>query len=241
MEKKAVHLEEIEGPGVRPPGGLVRSMAAVGQLVPVILWKRDGRYRIADGRRRVAAARRLGWTRVSAFILPSAEEAELAAARVTLAANIHSPNPLSEAEAVRVIGESEAKAVGLTSAQARHRARLARLHPEVREAIERGKIPRGAAGSLAKLPAERQLEALRRAMDQRNGKRVRIADIQREVRSVQASVQTDFLAHITESEPGRPDWQEYAVRAVALLTAIIEAAPDGVDVEVLRRAREELS
>ena len=246
MRREKVGLVQIEDPRVRAPGNLARSMGAVGQLVPVILWRNgDGTYRIADGRRRVAAARKLGWERIDALILQTEGEAELAAARVTIAGNVHSPNPLSEAEAVGVLGEESAIGLGLTPAQARARARLARLHPRVREAIERGEIPRGAAGALAKVPRDRQVEVLERAGQARAGKRIRIEDVRRAARAVRAEIQPDFLALAAGNggglEPRRPDWREYAVRAAALLDAIIREAPEGLDLDVLRKAKETLA
>ena len=81
-EPAVVRIGWIEDPELAPdrmlrPGdeeaieGLARSMLEVGQLQPVLL-ERIGkdRYRRVFGRRRIAAAQRLGWTTINAVVTP---------------------------------------------------------------------------------------------------------------------------------------------------------------------------
>lgn len=147
---------------------LVNSMGdpATGQIMPVIVISTNGGFDLMDGRRRVAAAEALGWDKVKAIVCKNRDEAERA--KLILAANLHSSNPLSEARALNTLGEQlgpeEAHAValavaGMTKGQARARKRLLRLAPEYQDELEQGRLSLLAARELCKLEHEQQRQA----------------------------------------------------------------------------------
>ena len=104
---RMLNLDDIELDGDwQPDQQMTTSLAAVGTVLqPVIVLPRnkDLKFPIADGRRRVAAARFLEWTQI--FALIAQDELAAQAAMITLAANSGSPNRLSEARALDVLDD----------------------------------------------------------------------------------------------------------------------------------------
>lgn len=163
VEEQGIVLFLIEDQaGIRPSAQLRESMEKRGQLQPVILNAVPGedRYRIVDGRRRVAAARALGWRDIRAYIyeINSIVEASLA---VTVNA-VRGANPLSDALAIIDLanaGYAErdiARATGLPVGTIRKRMKLAALNDEVFRAMREGKVAIGVAERIAGLPTDRQ-------------------------------------------------------------------------------------
>ena len=131
--------------------GLVKSIRQVGVLLPIVVMPADGgKYRVIDGRRRVAAARKAGLMEVPAVV---AEDADPTVA--SLHANLHrSSNLVHEARAVRELlkrglGEREmAEVLAIPVGRVKALVRWAALPDEVLEALAEGRISRGAARML---------------------------------------------------------------------------------------------
>jgi len=158
-----VPLDAIEMNGPAPgAGNLKRSLEQRGQLYPVLLQKVGDRYRILDGRRRVAAARALGWKAIEAEVIEGDE-------RDTLAANLaRSKNPVAEFLAIKALKEKGlthaeiAKEIGVSRVAVTHRLRLEKLIPELLEALATGRLSYSAAREAAVLDVETQKALARR-------------------------------------------------------------------------------
>lgn len=79
---------------------LVRSLRELGQLTPIVVTEVGGAYRLVAGRRRVEAAKRLGWSEIGAMVLSGDDRREASAA---LAENLARSDltPLQEARVLR--------------------------------------------------------------------------------------------------------------------------------------------
>ena len=156
-----IPLVEIEAVAARPSPALVKSIREQGFLpgFPVILLQNGGLYRILDGRRRVAAARKAGLASVDAILR------EQGGAEITILAHAtRSENPVAELAAIQQLvraGLSEeqiARAGYATLQRIRRIARLNRLAPEIAGKVEAGEIAPGVAFQIAALAPEVQRE-----------------------------------------------------------------------------------
>jgi len=199
-----VPLSRIDDEGDRwvADPAMVKSIAEVGQKRPVILSsQRDGQYKVKDGRRRIAAIRRLHemtgaetWTTVDALIEKDIGHDHL----TTLAGNLHSPNPLSEARAIAALNDDElAQQVGgLTKSQIAARLRLLRLADEFQAMLQAGEMTMTAAKELAKLLNQ---EDQHRAWDvacELAGKKPATKHVRQAVRKVRGSLQPQLAAPV---------------------------------------------
>lgn len=158
-----VQIDLIEDTPAPVDAALKRSMSERGQLVPVILNAPEGggKFTIIDGRRRVAAARAIGLTDLSAEVH---QVDSLVEAALTATANaVRSDNPENELEAIEVLANAHytdsqiSQATGMTVATIRKRKRLLVLPEDVRAAIREGRLAIGVAEKLASLsPAIRE-------------------------------------------------------------------------------------
>jgi len=153
-----IPLSEIEPVTARPSPALVRSMRENGFLAdfPVILVQGEP-YRICDGRRRVAAARKAGLESVLAVVREEGSPATIILAHAT-----RSENPVAELQAIQELmrsglSEEQIARAGYASLQRIRRiARLNRLMPEMAARVSNGEIAPGVAFQIAMLPVENQ-------------------------------------------------------------------------------------
>lgn len=164
IEAEGIALRLIDDDRTPAPGALRESMKRRGQLQPVILNDvgEDHAYQIVDGRRRIAAARALGWQHVTATVFRVDSLVESALAMTTNA--VRSANPVSDLAAIEKLareGYTEhdiAQATGLKVGTIRKRMKLLRLDPAIFDSVKAGKTAISTAERAASLPKERQAE-----------------------------------------------------------------------------------
>lgn len=152
--------------GPSPTSRFVRNVRKNGVIMPVLLREAvsdDGSpgYRIVDGNRRVAAARRSRHRDVPARILVDASADEVA--RITLATNIHrSNNHVTEFWAIKHLERSGvnrqriATEAGLTKSMLAMRERLLTLDRRVFVGFAEGKVSPTVALSISRMPRDSQ-------------------------------------------------------------------------------------
>lgn len=164
MEGLTISLKDIEDVSIVPPKGLVRSMKSQGQIHPIVLRFRDAPFSphsIVDGRRRVAAARRLEWESIQARGVSFSREDTV----VSLLSNLQrSPNPIEEGDLLAQLLTQEqwtvkliVQELGIPKARIRQRLDLHnRLHPGLKMKVLYGKMSLGAAQLALKLDESAQ-------------------------------------------------------------------------------------
>ena len=147
--------------GGAPAAALVASIRRDGVLQPVLLIRAYGDgYWIAEGRRRIKAARAAGRTTIPAWIADG--DRAFAAVLGLVTHGTRRDNPAAELDAIQrllTLGADErtiARETGLRLATIRQRLRLLALDETLREALRRGKLAVGTAEHAAKLPAAAQ-------------------------------------------------------------------------------------
>ena len=157
---KRILITEIAVEEARLSHQLARAVATEGVIVPIVLATKkapSGLYPILDGRRRVLASIKAGYTEVPAIFLDRGPEITL------LLHATRRNNPVSELKAVRAMmeqGMSEAQIarVGYMAVQRiRKLAKLNRLEPEIAMRVEKGEVSPSVAFEIAAyLPRESQ-------------------------------------------------------------------------------------
>jgi len=153
--------------------GLADSIKAQGVMQPILARPLgDGRYEIIAGERRWRAARLAGLASVPALVREVPDRNALA---IALIENIQREdlNPLEEAGGLkRLLDEfglthaDAAEALGRSRAAVTNALRLLELAPPVQELLRDGKLDMGHARALLALPALRQIELARLAVEQ---------------------------------------------------------------------------
>lgn len=189
-----VNVNRLEVPPVKVRAGLLNSIKDKGVLVPILVLSRNGSYTVLDGRRRVTAAKAAGIELVPAVVL------EEGGPEVTILAHAtRSENPVAELQAVQELvkegmSEEEIARAGYTSIQRiRKLAKLNRLHPSLRQAVENGEIAPGVAFQAARLPLEQQKQLL-------EAEKI-TADAVREAQSARKQEALPELAGLVKQEP----------------------------------------
>jgi ParB/RepB/Spo0J family partition protein len=172
QDVQAIAIEQIEVTSLNPRladaeredelQALADDMALNGLLQPIGVAEAVGEtYRLLWGSRRLAAAKRLGWSAIQAAVLPSSVDA----AQIAAAENLHrrAMNPLEEALAVEHLLERHkdlapadaqrrvGEALGKSATWVRDRLFLSRLCPTVRKKVSDGSLPLTYARILAKV------------------------------------------------------------------------------------------
>lgn len=132
---------------------LATSLRHLGQQIPVIVEPVDGRYRLLDGHRRHAAARRAGLTHLDAVVRPAAVDGPARIVRqLAMQAGGRAFNPIAEARALHELmfghnmtREHIAALVGRSPKWVKDRIALTHLTPDEKTAVERGRMPVGEA------------------------------------------------------------------------------------------------
>ena len=99
-EEAFISLEDLQENAQGASNKLQATMRAVGQRQPVVLEALpNGKYRVRDGNRRIAAARKLGWKDIHALVYPMMTDSQWA----LVIAGLHNraSNPVEEARLFR--------------------------------------------------------------------------------------------------------------------------------------------
>ncbi len=146
---------------------LVRSLRSYGQQTPVVVWLREETLEVVDGFKRLAAARLLGWSRLTSRLL-AGDERRVKAAIYGLNCTGKRTQAWEEAWIVQALVRED----GLTQPEAaellgRHKSwvcrRLAlveKLAEEIKAELRLGLVTPTAARALVRLPAGNQAEVL---------------------------------------------------------------------------------
>lgn len=172
---------------VLAPTALAESMLKLGQLQPIVVERLApgvGRYVVMAGRRRLAAARQLGWTHIDAVVY---DTGQVNSAVVGLTENAQrSASPLVEMRLIvklMQVGLDEHQVqqqTGMSVATIRKRLELAHLTDDLLVELERGRMAIGVAEQAAKLTQEQQRLLLESTLE---SKRI-TAEAVREAREV---------------------------------------------------------
>jgi ParB-like chromosome segregation protein Spo0J len=164
---KNILITQIAVEETRLAHQLAKAVAAKGVIVPVVLATKknaSGLYPILDGRRRILASIKAGFTEVPAIFLDGGPEITL------LLHATRRSNPVSELKAVRAMmeqgmSESQIARTGYMAVQRiRKLAKLNRLVPEVACRVEKGEVSTTVAFEVAAyLTPESQRELAREA------------------------------------------------------------------------------
>lgn len=179
----------VDDPGEPPDAAFVRSVETLGFLQPIRVRADDeGRLRVVAGRRRYAAARRLGWETVPVVY----ETRRSGASEILGLAEQYqrSPNPVAEYRLVAALRErgwsteAIARAAGMSQKQVQRRLLLGNAPPEILVAVEAGDVAASVAEAMATVPdaTGRRLLARFRATGKLTGK-----DVTEERRALTAS------------------------------------------------------
>jgi ParB-like chromosome segregation protein Spo0J len=162
---KSIPIKEIAVEETRLAHQLAKAVAAKGVIVPVVLATKkntSGLYSILDGRRRILASIKAGFTEVPAIFLDGGPEITL------LLHATRRSNPVSELKAVRAMmeqgmSESQIARAGYMAVQRiRKLAKLNRLSPEIACRVEKGEVSTTVAFEIAAyLTPESQRELAR--------------------------------------------------------------------------------
>jgi ParB-like chromosome segregation protein Spo0J len=203
-----------------------RSLAAEGQITPVIGWYNDdGKFKIADGNRRIFAMRVLGWDVVAADIY----DCELNAVRAALAAAVRSSNDMATASLIKRadLDAEGLLAVGnINKAEADRLRALMKLPREIRDAVESGKIKISAAKWLLKLPDAKTRNRAWKEAQKSNDDRKRprktptVDDVKTAVRRVRGELQPQMAISIPDNMVIEVDERAYPVDPVAIATGL---------------------
>lgn len=189
FENKVVPMSKIVVDGDWPvDSALIASMDEKGLLQPVILIELGDKLYLRDGRSRHACARRLGWESMEARV---ARVSLLSGDMLALSGNIRAGNPLSEARAIKRLGDAGMGSDDLRLYSGKNitsRGRLLsllKLSPDLQKMIETGEMTLGAGYALAKLDShENQVRALAEAVVESTGRRAAVADVEYAVADV---------------------------------------------------------
>jgi len=161
---REIPLSLIEFPHFDVPKKFLESVKEHGILEPPIVEPLlDGRYRVIAGRRRLNAARLLGFNAVKCIVKEGGDSTVL-----TLVENFHrTDNPALEAELIAKLIEERklkktevAKLLNVSNSHITKRLKLLNLIPEIFEKLKRFEINITVARELARLKPEEQREYL---------------------------------------------------------------------------------
>lgn len=145
---------------------LAESIKEHGVIQPIVVSKKDGRYELIAGERRLRASKLVGVKTIPAIIRELSEQKKM---EFALIENLQREglNPLEVAIAYRKLEdefnlshEEVGKKVGKSAAVIINYLRLLNLRDEVKEAIIAGLLTEGHARTLCGLPYEDQLEVM---------------------------------------------------------------------------------
>ncbi len=160
-----IDVDDMAESAYRHTSGSIRALGIVFQNV--VLLKRDDRYTVVAGKRRILGARQEGHEKVHAMVF-SEGTPEAILATVTLVENAgRAPNPAAEAESLDTVmtayawtEREAAQHLCLPLTTVRSRLALFRLIPDFFARLRDGRITLSMAKRLVKLPRAKQEELL---------------------------------------------------------------------------------
>ena len=184
-EEREIELDELNvSDCVTPSRAFLESVQRFGVITPIIVFDDGAKLRVADGRRRVAAARQAGLRAVPAKVYQAGSFIPDLLAVVLN--EQRRDNPVADFNAIqrlqrggateREIGEM----TGMPLNRIRRRMKLGTLHPDLFAVLGQGKVSVTVAEACAALPAAHQANLLIRL---RESGRLTLPDV-REVRTV---------------------------------------------------------
>ncbi len=178
---------------ITPSRELVASVQRFGVLTPIVVFDDGTRLRVADGRRRIAAAKRAGLSSIAASVY---QADSFIPDLITMVLNEQRrENPVADFNAIQRLQQRGAtereisEVTGMPISRIRRRIKLAALHPDLFESLGRGELSVAVAEACAALPAARQASLLDRL--HRDGT-VTMTD----VREVRTARKTDAVASL---------------------------------------------
>ena len=163
-----VPLADIEvSDFVDPTPEFVESIRRFGVLQPILLCKRNDKYHVLAGRRRVLAARIVGLTVVKAVVIEGLVYGDVSSSVLTLEAQRHyNENPVAEYMAIKTLvhegysPEQIKESLGIPIHKIEKLLSLANLPQEVLNGVSEKKVAVSTAQTLAKMAPTYQKKAV---------------------------------------------------------------------------------
>lgn len=208
---RIIDTADLTPMNLKPSSRMVQSVRRHGVLTPILLQERvdeDGviALEIVDGNRRVWAAKEAGLAKIPAIVYQDADSEAMAAA--TLITNtLRSRNAVSEWQAVEQLSDlghdatGVMRLTGLTKASLETRLRPSTMHPDLRRAMQEGRISVTVWERAGRLPPEAQ-QHLADVLEHRGGLRLADVDAERERLEVVESPRDDVDVPDLPEKPG---------------------------------------
>lgn len=216
---------------IAPSRELVVSVQRFGVITPIVVFDDGTRLRVADGRRRIAAAKQAGFGSITATVYKADS---FIPDLVTMVLNEQRrENPVADFNAIQRLqrrGATErdiSEMTGMSISRIRRRMKLAALHPDLFESLGRGELTVTVAEVCATLSTTRQVGLLERLRE--NGK-VTMSDV-REIRTarkmdVVASMAFKGLGELLNAPSPPPSLAEIvATLTTATLQRLLDELP----------------
>jgi ParB/RepB/Spo0J family partition protein len=164
LTEVGISLGRVRCPTPAQVERMQRSLAAHGQLTPIVAIAREAKLELVDGFKRHRAAQHLGWETLRVTVASYDARGQWVA-MLLLNQGACSMTALEEALVLRELGATGLTQVEMGQLLGRHKSwvsrrvgLLERLHPEVMESVKLGLMPAGAARRLLGLPQGNQAE-----------------------------------------------------------------------------------
>jgi len=232
LEAEEIALQDLPADlallGPPPDAALVASIRQCGVLQPVLLLRAgSGALLVADGRRRVKAARAAGLETVPARVAP--DDGSLNALLSLVTHGTRHDNPAAELDAIEQLlqtGASEqaiARETGLSRTTIQRRLRLRDLEPRLRDAYRLGRLATGVAEAVAKLPPPAQARLAEQLGARGTLSGVAVAD-ERRVRQAEAVVALPLALLTADAGTGTPSTSQDDAEDTELVAGWLEMA-----------------
>lgn len=179
---------------IAPARELVASVQRFGVITPIVVFDDGTQLRVADGRRRVAAAKRAGYGSIPATVYKADS---FIPDLITMVLNEQRrENPVADFNAIQRLqrrGATErdiSEMTGMSISRIRRRMKLAALHPDLFDSLGRGELTVSVAEVCAALSTTHQATLLKRLRE--NGK-VTMSD----VREIRTACKVDIVESMT--------------------------------------------
>jgi len=223
-----VKLEELPAdPHTKASGWLEDSVREWGVCEPIVLADMgDAGYAVADGRRRLAAARSIGLPTIPAHVFDAEDVGPYLAQLAVMLNEKRSSNPATNFESVRQMAmdrgyspEQIGKETGLTVPTVKALLSLTTVHPTILKAMKAGTVKYGVVRLIAKCCRETQEMLVKRILFTRG--------------TIAARDVTEQAPEFAPPPP-QPELPEaWKARAVATVAELVGSAPPDLDVEEL--------
>lgn len=232
VEPIQVHLEELpadqELVGDPPTPEFVESVRKFGVLWPVVLYDKGGHLFVADGRRRVKAAREVGLVTIPAIIVGGANPNVLA----IIGNRQRSRNSISDLRAIKALIAQGATideiraATGMKKGEIDAILRLDKLPDPIKQGMQEGTVSAGVAKSALRLSSQGQKELAERLLATGEIHHSDVADIHSVARNTATSQAFQMRADVFAG-PTLVNLDAWEGRARVALHQLQAAIPEG--------------